>query len=100
MAPLVEGVKTKPLLGRDGSPPVVARVYAGWKQTGAVRRRRAYQAVETALRARPDASDTAISEHVGVDHKTVASVRRGLSRELPKIAPAARTVTRGGTVAT
>ncbi|MGC4050997.1 MAG: hypothetical protein QM757_16655 [Paludibaculum sp.] len=46
----------------------------GLRRTNADKRR----AVEAALRMKPELSDRAISDHVGVDHKTVGSVRMQL----------------------
>lgn len=45
------------------------------------------RAVELALRQKPDLSDNAIAQHVGVDNKTVAAIRSLLeaSSEIPKI---------------
>ncbi len=42
------------------------------------------KAVQLALEAFPDRSDRAIADHVGVDGKTVASVRQELTAELPQ----------------
>jgi hypothetical protein len=59
-----------------------ARWYAAGtnKDQNALRRSNADKriAVEMALRAKPTASDSAIAEQVGVDHKTVGSIRRDL----------------------
>ena len=83
-----------------GHTQVAAEVRAGtredarWYAAGAnkahgLRRTRAdiRRAVEVALRLRPEASDRAIADHCGVDHKTVGAARSRLagSGEIPRL---------------
>ena len=71
-----------------------SRDLAVWLATGANRThglRRTNEdkrrAVEMALKAKPDASDRMIADHVGVDHKTVTSVRAEMAStgEFPQL---------------
>jgi len=67
-----------------------ARWYAaGANRTHGLRRTRAdiRRAVEVALRLRPEASDRAIGDHCGVDHKTVGAARTRLAGggEIPQV---------------
>ena len=71
------GMMNVPALVRQGTATEAAWASCAANKTHGLRRTHAdkRKAVMTALALKPDATDRAISEHVGVDHKTVAAVR-------------------------